>query len=271
MDLATILGLVLGLVIVGVVMIMDGGSPADLFAHPSAILLTMGGAVMVTMVSYPLKTTLGLPQMFLKAIMGNPPDPVPAIELIAEMAERARREGLLALEETTGDIEDPFLRKGVMLVVDGIDPAQVKSVLQTEVRQMQERHEQKYSFLNTAGGYGPTLGIIGTVMGLVNILKELDKPATLGASIAAAFLATLWGILSANMIWLPVGGKLRSKSDAEAQYRNMLTEGILALQAGENPRMVKEKLLAYLPPKQRAALSEYGGDGQAARQASAEA
>jgi chemotaxis protein MotA len=174
-----------------------------------------------------------------------------AIGILTNMADKARREGLLALEEEAKNIDDPFLQKGIMLVVDGVDPAQVRAILETDIKHMRERHSQGIEFINSAGGYGPTFGIIGTVMGLITVLQELDEPSKLGKSIAAAFLATLWGILSANVIWLPLAGKLRTKSEEESAYRSLLVEGILALQAGENPRLVKEKLTAFLPPSQR--------------------
>ncbi len=251
MDLATILGLILGFVVVTVVMILDGGSPAELFTHPQAILLTVGGAITASMVSSSFKIVLSLPKFILIAIKGHNSDPLGAIDSLTKMADKARREGLLALEEEAKKITDPFLQKGVMLVVDGVDPSQVRAILDLEIRHMRDRHEKGINFFASAGGYAPTLGIIGTVMGLVNVLKQLDEPSKLGAHIAAAFLATLWGIMSANLLWLPLAGKLKAKSEEEAQFRHLLLEGILALQAGENPRLVREKLSAFLPPKSR--------------------
>ena len=146
-----------------------------------------------------------------------------------------------------------------MLVVDGTDPDQVRAILGLEINNMKERHAQGAGFLNAAGGYAPTLGIIGTVMGLITVLQKLDSPGELGHAIAGAFLATLWGIMSANLIWLPLGAKLGSKSEEEVAYRQLLVEGLLGLQAGENPRLIKEKLSAFLPPKTREALDEAGG------------
>jgi len=251
MDLATIIGLIAGFVVVTIVMILDGGSPAELLSHPSAILLTMGGALTASMASFPLSATIKLPTYFMIAMKGDNYDAIGAIELLAQMADTARREGLLALEEQSKQIEDDFLRKGVMLIVDGVDPGQVRAILEIEIKQMHERHSEGIGFLASAGGYGPTLGIIGTVMGLITVLKSLDDPASLGKHIAAAFLATLWGIMSANLIWLPLSSKLNVKSEKEVKYRHLLLEGILALQAGENPRLVREKLMAYLPPKER--------------------
>lgn len=271
MDLMTIIGLILGVAIVTVVMIMDGGSPMELISHPAAILLTVGGAIAATLVSYSLKSVSSLPKWFLLAFKSKKLEPVTAIEDLARMADKARREGLLSLEEDSKKITDEFLKKGVMMVVDGVDPSQVRSILEIEIKHMQERHEKGgIGFFNTAGGYGPTMGIIGTVMGLISVLQELDNPGTLGKSIAAAFLATLWGILSANLIWLPLAGKLRYNSEEEVAYRHLLLEGILALQSGENPRIIKEKLSAFLPPKARNSGAENKGKA-AAQKAKAEA
>lgn len=272
MDLMTIIGLVMGLSIVGVVMIMDGGSPAELFAHPSALILTIGGALAATMISYPLKAIGGIPKWFMLTVMGPKYEAGEAIETMTRMADKARREGLLALEEESKKVDDEFLKRGLMMVVDGVDPSQVRAILEIEIHHLQERHEQGgINFFTSAGGYGPTMGIIGTVMGLISVLQELDDPSKLGKSIAAAFLATLWGILSANLIWLPLAGKLRVKSEEEVQYRKLLMEGILALQSGENPRIVKDKLNAFLPPKLRKseAATEGGGGGGAPKKAKA--
>jgi chemotaxis protein MotA len=265
MDLATILGLVGAIVLVVVVMIMDGGSPLELVTHPAAIMLTMGGSLMATFITTSLKNFLLLPKLVGLAFRDKPFGEEEAIETLARMADKARREGLLALEEESKKIKDPFLQKGIMLVVDGVDPSQVKAILETQIHHMQERHAQNYGLFNAAGGFAPTFGIIGTVMGLISVLKELDNPAKLAASIAAAFLATLWGLLSSNLIYLPIGGKLRTKDAHEAAYRNLLLEGILSLQAGENPRIVREKLHAFLPPAvaSKAAAAAEKGKSQA--------
>lgn len=251
MDLGTLIGLLLSLAVIVVVMILDGGTPAELFAHPSAIILTLGGSFLATSISTPLSTTLSFPKLLALAFQGDKAHPTEAIETLVKMADRARRDGLLALEDESKKIDDPFLRKGLMLVVDGIDPAQVRAIIETEIEHMEHRHAQGYGMMGTAGGFAPTFGIIGTVMGLITVLQQLDEPSKLGKAIAGAFLATLWGLLSANLIWLPLSAKLRSKSEHEIAYRRMLLEGILALQAGENPRLVKEKLSAFLAPKAR--------------------
>lgn len=253
MDLATIIGLMVGLTVIMVVMIMDGGSPAELVSHPSAILLIIGGSLAATTISSPLSNIVLLPKLIITAIRQPKLGAEEAIESLARMADKARREGLLALEEESKKIADPFLQKGVMLVVDGVDPEQVRSILETTIEQMRARHAAGFGMFTAAGGFAPTFGIIGTVMGLISVLKQLDDPNKLAKSIAAAFLATLWGLLMANVIYLPLGNKLKAKDEQEAEYRYLLMEGILALQAGENPRLVREKLEAFLPPRRKPA------------------
>jgi chemotaxis protein MotA len=200
-----------------------------------------------------------LPKFFQKAFFSKKVHLQSIIETLASMADKARREGLLALEEESKKIPDPFLRQGIMLVVDGTDPSQVRAIMESEIKNMEERHEVGISFFSQAGGFAPTFGIIGTVMGLIGVLKELDNPGKLAKSIAAAFLATLWGLLTANLIWMPMAAKLALRSKEEASYRKMLMEGVLSLQAGENPRIIKEKLSSFLPPAERKATGEKGG------------
>jgi chemotaxis protein MotA len=271
MDLATIVGLVVGMLIITIVMILDGGSPLELFSHPAAILLIVGGSLAAVTISSPLKSVMKLPTLFVKAIKDNHYDHEGAIEELAKLADKARREGLLALEEESKKINDPFLQKGILLVVDGVDPRQVREILETNVDQLAERHKKYFSMFSAGGGFAPTFGIIGTVMGLISVLKQLSDPNALAKSIASAFLATLWGLMVANLIYLPIGLKLKSKSEEEVEYRTMLMEGILALQAGENPRIVREKLSAYLPPKSEKADKKAEGAKGATSKKKAEA
>lgn len=250
MDLSTLLGLVIGFATVVVVLILDGGSPMELFAVPQAILLIFGGSMCATAISMGTKVFMTLPKLVAETMKQKKSDPSEAIELLTRMADKARREGLLALEEESKKIKDPFLQKGIMLVVDGVDPSQVRAILETNIENLEDRHKKGAAAFAGAGGFAPTFGIIGTVMGLMNALKMLDDPEKLAEAIAGAFLATLWGLLFANLIFLPLGNKLKAKSQEEVHYRNLLTEGILALQAGENPRIVREKLNAFLSPKE---------------------
>ena len=270
MDLATLGGLIIGAVVVVVVMILDGGSPAELFAVPQAILLIVGGSLAATTITVPLSVFLKLPKFLQIAITEKHMDVSGTIEMLVKMTDRARREGLLALEEESKKIEDPFMRKAIMLLVDGVDASQVRAIMETSIEQMAERHKSGYGYFTAAGGFAPTFGIIGTVMGLISVLKELDNPGKLAKSIAAAFLATLWGLLFSNLIYLPLGNKLKAKSEEEVNYRLMIMEGVLSLQAGENPRVLREKLSAYLPPagegKQKAEKGSEAPAGQPAGQ-----
>jgi chemotaxis protein MotA len=258
MDLATLIGLVAALGIIVLVMILDGGSPAELFSVPQSLLLIFGGAFVATMMTVPLDAAMKFPKYLTLAFKQKKVNMLDIIEIIARMADKARREGLLALEEESKKIDDTFLRKGIMLVVDGTDPAQVRTILELEIEHMEERHAIGIGFFSSAGGFAPTFGIIGTVMGLISVLKQLDDPSKLAKSIASAFLATLWGLLSANLLWLPIGGKLQVRSHEEVTFRRMMMEGILSLQAGENPRIIKEKLTTFLPPSERSADGKKG-------------
>ncbi len=248
MDIASIAGLVIALTTVIAVMILDGGSPAELFAAPAAILLIFGGSLGATIITTPLHVAMQFPKYIMKAFLTKPFDAKGTIELLTKLADKARREGLLALEEDSKKIEDPFLRKGISMVVDGIDSEQVEAIMENVIDQMKARHKHGIGFFASAAGFAPTFGIIGTVMGLIAVLKQLDNPSALGEAIASAFLATLWGLLSANLIYLPISGKLKAKSEEEVRNRTMQMDGVLAIQAGENPRIVRDKLNAYLPP-----------------------
>jgi chemotaxis protein MotA len=259
MDITTLVGLIAALGTVIVVMILDGGSPLELFSAPAAILLIFSGSLSATIVTVSMKTLMLLPKFTAKAFANKAFDAAGTIDLLAKLADKARRDGLLGLEEDSKKIEDKFLQKGIMMIVDGVDPDQVASIMETSIEQMRARHKAGINFFASAGGFAPTFGILGTVMGLINVLKKLDDPGALGPAIASAFLATLWGLLSANLIFLPISGKLKAKDEEEARDRTMMLEGILSIQAGENPRIVRDKLTAYLPP------SEVKGEGQDAK------
>ncbi len=256
MDIATIAGLLLAVTVLVAAMILDGGSPAELFAAPAAIILIFGGSLGSTIVTSPLKLVMKVPVIIAQAFTTKSFDAAGMIELLTKLADKARREGLLALEEDARKIEDKFLKKGISMVVDGVDPEQVAAIMETTIDQTRARHKQGIGFFTAAGGFAPTFGILGTVMGLINVLKQLDNPSALGEAIASAFLATLWGLLTANLIYLPIAGKLKSKSEEEARNRNMQLEGILSIQAGENPRVVRDKLTAYLAPAEVKAEGE---------------
>ena len=258
MDPATIVGIVLALVAVLGSMIMEGGDPAAMIAPP-AMLLVFVGTFGVAMACGLMKDATSIAS-FLKAALltkkAHPPDV--AIKHLVEFAEKARREGLLALEEAAKTIEDPFMKKGIELAVDGTDPEELREILETEIHSLKARHKVGAKFFENMGGFAPTLGIIGTVLGLVHVLQNLSKPETLGESISGAFIATLWGVMSANLFWLPMSNKLKRVSEIEVHHMQIMLEGILAIQAGANPRVIEQKLVAYLAPKERAGMDAKG-------------
>jgi len=178
------------------------------------------------------------------------------VEDLVKLADRARREGLLALEDAASEVEDPFLRRGLELAIDGTDPEELREILEAEVAAKRKEFKQGGKLFADMGGYGPTLGVIGTVVSLVHVLANLSSPESLGKLIASAFVATLWGVMSANVFWLPMGNKLKRVSEIEVHHRELLLEGILSIQAGANPRVIEQKLLTYLAPKDREALEK---------------
>lgn len=230
---------------------MEGTSPAS-FINMPALLIIIGGTTGATMASVGMENMKRIPGLWKIVLGAEPPDLQGRVELLVSLAEQARREGLLALDAKIGEIDDEFTKKGLQLVVDGSDPALVRDVLEAEIDGMSARHATGAAPFEKAGGFAPTMGIIGTVMGLVHVLQNLSAPATLGPSISTAFIATLMGVGSANVIFLPVAARLKALSQEEAQLRTLTLDGILSVQAGDNPRIVAEKLISYVPPEERA-------------------
>jgi chemotaxis protein MotA len=253
MDPSTLIGVLLGLGALFLSVVMEKGDLTALI-KPSAALIVFGGTLGASLASFPLATVIALPKLMMTAFLGKKIEgPEKLIPFFTELANRARKEGLLSLEEQARTLEDPFLRKGLMLVVDGVDPELVSDILKTENHQMTARHHQGIAILTAMAGYAPTMGIIGTVLGLVNVLTSLNDPSQLGEKIGVAFIATLYGVGSANLLWMPLATKLRKRSEAEAFGREVMIEGILAVQAGNNPYIVSELLMAFVAPKARKA------------------
>jgi chemotaxis protein MotA len=236
---------------------MDGTSPAS-FINIPALMIILGGTAGVTMASVGMESMKRIPSLYKMVFSAEPPDMRGALDQLVSLADKARREGLLALDAMLGDIEDSFTRNALQLVVDGTDPEMVHAILEAEVDGMAARHAASAGPFEKAGGFAPTMGIIGTVLGLVHVLQNLASPAALGPSISAAFIATLMGVGAANVIFLPIANRLKAISAEEVELRMMTLEGILAIQAGDNPRLVAEKLMSYLPPVDRAPADEVG-------------
>jgi chemotaxis protein MotA len=261
------IGLGLAFAMLAVGDIMGGGSPLHLF-NLSAALVVLGGTFGATLASTSVEQCKLIPSLYKKAFSTGPPDYRAEVDRIVGFAEKARREGLLALDAEVGEIEDDFVRKGMQLVVDGTDPDVVREILEGELDGMGARHAAGAEPFTHAGGFAPTIGILGTTMHLVLILKNLDKPETLGPMIAAAFIATLYGVGSANVVFYPISNRLKVIAREEMALKTMLIEGIIAVQAGENPRLIADRLMTFVPPDQR---GESGGDSSSDEPALAEA
>lgn len=255
MDPATAIGLVVGFVAIIGSMIMEGGNPAALIAPPALLLIFVGtlGAVMA---GSTLPGTIAAFKWLIHGFTAKKPDLESVVEPLVKMAEKARREGLLALESEMETVEDEFMRRGLQMAVDGTDPDDLFEILAAEVKAKKASATAGAAWWTDAGGYSPTIGIIGTVMGLVHVLENLSQPEKLGHLIAAAFLATLWGVLSANVMFLPWGKRIKVVGAAEAARMELIIEGVLAIQAGANPRVVQTKLRSRMPADGPAAAKE---------------
>ncbi|HAG11540.1 MAG TPA: flagellar motor protein [Desulfotomaculum sp.] len=230
--------------------LLEGGHAGALM-QKTAAMIVFGGTIGATIASFSMKEIKTIPGLFKIVLTQKVPEPSEVIEKIVELAEVSRREGLLQLENRLSEIDDPFLRKGLQLLVDGNDPELVKNTLEVEIYATEERHQTGKQIFEAAGGYAPTMGIIGTVMGLVHVLGQLSTPDELGPAIAVAFIATLYGVGSANVIWLPIATKLSGLSKKEILIRQLMMEGVISLQAGYNPTLIRDRLSGFLKPSNR--------------------
>jgi chemotaxis protein MotA len=267
LDFATIIGLLLALAALTLSAMMGGVDARIIFARYEAFILVFFGTVGATLVSFPLKTflrgaTLGLRTAFTEPIYHERE----VIATLVSFAEKARREGLLALENEAAALEDDFMRKGIQLVIDGRDTDIIRKILETEIQFVQERNSKAEAVFMTMGGFSPTLGIIGTVLGLIAMLKALGSlsgsanvAGELGVATAQAFVATFFGIALANLVWIPLASKIKERAGEQLLLREIMVEGILSIQAGDNPRLLEEKLHAFLDPNERETEIEAGG------------
>ncbi|MDD6193471.1 MAG: motility protein A [Lachnospiraceae bacterium] len=261
MDLASLAGLILGVVMVIFGIISSGGTTAlGNFIDPPSIIITIGGSLASTLFSHKLPDFInglkGITIAIKEPTVGNPVD---VISNIINLSNISRKEGLLALEEATHDMDDEFLKKGINLVVDGTDPDLVRGILETDLLNLETRHKKVIGFWEKWAEMGPAWGMIGTLVGLVNMLKKLDDVATIGPNMAVALLTTLYGSLIANWLASPTAAKLKVNSEMEIMMKEITVEGLLSIQAGENPRVIEEKLKSFLAPSQRNNGSEDNG------------
>lgn len=263
MDIATIVGLVLGVVFFALSVILDKGvSGLVAFWNAPSVMITVGGAIASVMIVHPMDKFVNALKSVSKVFQNQVMDEGAIIKNIIELSNVARKEGLLALEEAADNIEDPFLKKGIMLVVDGTDPELVRNILETELVFVGSRHKEVANFWDKLAEMGPAWGMIGTLIGLINMLGSLDDPSAIGPAMAVALLTTMYGSLLANLVCAPFAAKLGIRSGQEMLLKEVMIEGLLSIQAGENPRVIEEKLKAFLAPALRASLGTGEGDGE---------
>ena len=250
MDPATIVGVLLAFGAIFGAMIMEGGNPAAIFL-PAPLLLVFVGSIGAGLAGGTLPSMFSAFKWLIFSFTAKKPDHEAVVEPLVKMAEKARREGLLALESEMDTVEDSFMRRGLQMAVDGTDPDDLYDILMAEVKAKKASAAVGTGFWTDLGGYAPTIGIIGTVIGLIHVLENLSQPDKLGELIASAFVATLWGVLSANLIFLPIAARLKRLGELEVARMELAIEGIAALQSGSNPRIVAQKLRALLPADER--------------------
>ena len=249
MDIATVVGVVLafGLIVWSILL---GGSLSGFIDMPS-VAVVIGGTIGALLINFPLPKFLSMINLFKKTFLFSLEEPDVVISKMVGYAERARREGMLALEEDSENETDEFLRKGLRLAVDGTDPQLLEKILETDVEQIESRHSEGAKILSTGGTFAPAFGMIGTLIGLVNMLSSLEDPTQIGAGMATALITTFYGAVVANALFLPLSGKLETRSKEEMVIKNMIIEGIMAIQSGDSPRIVEEKLKSFLSPTER--------------------
>ncbi|MEY8523947.1 motility protein A [bacterium 1XD8-76] len=260
MDIASIIGLVVCISLTIMAIVVGNGFAAIYrdFMDLQSALITFGGAFCAILAGNTIESFVGGLKSF-GLVLKRPNFNIPEmIQKVIDLSNVARKEGLLSLEEAAGEIDDEFLRKGILLVVDGTDPELVRAIMETELMSMEDRHKKKITFWEDVGSMGPAWGMIGTLVGLVNMLNNMSDPNSIGPQMAVALITTLYGSLLANWICTPIAMKLKTNNSEEYRLKEILIEGLLSIQAGENPRVIEEKLKSFLAPKDR--TSSEGGE-----------
>lgn len=260
MDIASLAGIILGVVMLVYGIIDGGGAQAfTYFVDLPSVVITIGGSISGTLASHSIADFVNGLKAFSLVFKTHTMDPAEVIKTIINLANISRKEGLLALEEAANNVEDDFLKKGIMLVVDGTDPDLVRGILETDLICLEDRHKKVMGFWDKWAELGPAWGMIGTLVGLVIMLYNMSDPSSIGPAMAVALLTTLYGSLVANWLCNPVSAKLKVNNDLEVTQKNITIEGLLSIQAGENPRVIEEKLKSFLAPALRGNLSDNGG------------
>ncbi len=255
LDLGTIIGLMLGVAAILIGVFLGGGSLGSM-VDATSVMVVLVGSLGAMVVSFPLARLLQVHKVVLKAIRSVPPDPAETIRELVRYAEVARREGILSLENLIPEMNDPFIVRGVKMAVDGTDPELIKTILDTELEALMERHSQGKAILDALARYAPAFGMIGTLMGLIFMLSSMEDPSKIGPGMAVALITTLYGALIANVVAGPMADKLAARDIEEALVKSIIVTGVMSIQSGDNPRVVEAKLMTFLPPVAREAMPQ---------------
>jgi len=249
MDIATVLGVFSAFGLVFLAIFMGGG--IQLFINIQALMIVVGGTLGATMINYPLNEVFGVFSVVKKALFTKNIVSNDLIKIFMNFAHKSRKEGILALESELKQVKDNFLIKGVQLSIDGLEPNEIRDILDTELDFIKSRHQLGAEIFTTMGAFAPALGMIGTLIGLVQMLQSMEDPSTIGPAMAVALLTTFYGSIMANIICMPIAGKLRTRSREEALTKEITIQGIMSLSSGDNPRILEQKLQAFIPPNER--------------------
>ena len=265
MDIATIVGVILGLMLI-LAAVLLGGSIGAYIDVPSAVMV-IGGGIAATVASFPLAHLLKFPKVFAQTLRTESTDPRSLIRDMVRFAEVARRDGILALESLTGEMSDPLMVTGVKMAIDGTDPDLIQQIMDQDLENTLARHASGKGLLDALGRYAPAFGMIGTLVGLVAMLANMEDPSTIGAGMAVALLTTLYGAIMANVFCLPLADKLAFKNEQEFLLKSIIIKGVMSIQAGDNPRVVEQKLKTFLPPALRESGEGDAGGGASMKRA----
>jgi len=258
MDLGTLIGVGAGAVLIVMAILTSGGSMGAYLNLPSAIMV-LGGSFAAMMVANPMSRMLGIMRYVNQAMRTPDWQEEKVINELVGFSDRARREGLLALEDNLDQVEDEFMRKGIQLVVDGTDPDIIKNILYNDLNQIQARHETGIKVFDDWGKIAPAFGMIGTLAGLIAMLANLEDQSSIGSGMALALITTMYGAIFANLVLIPMRSKLEDRDNEETRAKEIIIEGILSIQSGDNPRILLEKLVSFLPPRQREVIRQESG------------
>jgi len=248
-DFATIIGIIGGFGLV-IIAMLSGGGFAWFVDGPSAMIV-LGGTFGAVLINYPLSDLLGVIKVARNAFRSKRQRADVVIHQLVEMSRVSRREGIMSLQKMIKENRDPFLIKAINLVIDGVEPTQVADILETELDFIGERHRLGAEIFTTMGNFAPAMGLVGTLIGLVQMLKQMNHPGTIGPAMAVALITTFYGVVLANLVFLPIAGKLKTRSSRELLLKQLIINGILSIQSGDNPRVVEQKLQSYIPPRER--------------------